>query len=73
MTVTANKIDWAFLGPVLGILGMFMAIAGGWMSFESRITAVEQQAKFNRDSINEIKQDVKDANSKLDRLVEREK
>lgn len=72
MTVPRRN-DWLAPGPILGLLGMLGAIAGAWMSFDSRITRVEQARDFDHGTIVETRQDVKDINAKLDRLIERGK
>ncbi len=55
MTVSTRKIDWSFVGPIIGFLGMLLAIAGGWMSFESRITATEATTEGIESDISDIK------------------
>lgn len=65
MRADARKIDWGFAGPVIGFLGMLMAIAGGWMSFESRVTA-------NETATQEIKGDISDIKGILEGMRDRE-
>jgi hypothetical protein len=65
MTAVVKRIDWGIVGPVVALLGILMAVAGGWMSFESRITRAETQTEA-------IREDFRRLEEKIDRLIERE-
>ena len=55
---------WLAPSNLIGMIGMLGAIGGAWMSFDSRITRVEERAQANSDRFDRI-------DAKLDRLIER--
>jgi hypothetical protein len=66
VTIRDLQSSWRLTpGVVLGILGMFGAIAGAWMSFESRITRVESDYRTTVERLDRM-------DNKLDRLIERD-
>jgi hypothetical protein len=64
MVVTIVAIAGTFFTP--------LAVAiGGWMSLSTRVTVLEQQQIQTKEALNEIKQQQKETNSKLDKLLEK--
>lgn len=65
MTARGPDNRWQLTpGVLMGALGMIGAIAGAWMSFESRITKVEEAAQTLSKRFDRVE-------DKLDRLIEK--
>lgn len=69
MSDEPKKNDWFSPQMILAVLGMLSAVAGAWMSFDSRISTVESDSRAANSRFERIERTSDRIENKLDRLL----
>lgn len=63
-----SELKWT-TGSVLGLLGFVAMVVTAWVNLNGRVTTLESDASYNRETVKELKTDIKENSKKLDKLL----
>jgi hypothetical protein len=62
---------FAIVAAAIGVFGPMSVMIGSFYSLTTRVAVLEQQQVQTKEALGEIKQSLKETNSKLDKLLEK--